>query len=78
MSRLAAGVAWGRRGDLMLLAIVVLASTLLHAVLVAQPRYAIPLLGLLAAGGASGLSAMWGRRDARPAVRRLGDMDART
>jgi hypothetical protein len=43
---------------------VILASTLLHAVLVAQPRYALPLIGLLAAGGASGLSAAWGRRAA--------------
>jgi hypothetical protein len=58
------GALWGRRGDLALVTSVILASTLLHAVLVAQPRYALPLIGLLAAGGASGLSAAWGRRGA--------------
>ena len=47
---------------------VVLASTLLHAVLVAQPRYALSLVALLAAGGASGLAAAWRRsRRSRPA-----------
>jgi hypothetical protein len=58
------GALWGPRRDLALVTSVILASTLLHAVLVAQPRYALPLIGLLAAGGASGLSAVWGRRAA--------------
>jgi len=56
------GGVWGRRrGDLVLVASVVLASTLVHAVLVAQPRYALSVIALLAAGGASGLVAA-GRR----------------
>jgi hypothetical protein len=63
LAGLACGALWGRRGDLALLASVILASTLLHAVLVAQPRYAVPLIGLLAAGGASGLAAARGRRE---------------
>jgi hypothetical protein len=61
---LLAGAVWGRRGDLLLVTSVILSSTLLHALLVAQPRYAIPLIALLAAGGAGGLSAMWRRRAA--------------
>jgi hypothetical protein len=63
---------WGRRGDIALVTSVIVASTLLHAVLVAQPRYALPLIGVLAAGGASGLSAMWDvtRLRARPAPSR--------
>jgi hypothetical protein len=64
LAGLLCGALWGRRGDLALPASVILASTLLHAVLVAHPRYALPLVGLLAAGGASGLSAAWGRRAA--------------
>jgi hypothetical protein len=48
---------WGPRGGFALVTSVILASTLLHAVLVAHPRYALPLIGVLAAGGASGLSA---------------------
>jgi 4-amino-4-deoxy-L-arabinose transferase-like glycosyltransferase len=52
---------WGRRGDVALVAGVIAASTLLHAVLVAQPRYALPLIALLAAAGASGLVAAWER-----------------
>jgi hypothetical protein len=56
------GLLWGRRGDLALVIGVLLPSTLLHAVLVAHPRYALPLIGLLAAGGAAGLSAAWSRR----------------
>jgi hypothetical protein len=65
------GALWGRRGDLALVTSVILASTLLHAVLVAKPRYALPLIAVLAAGGASGLSAAWGRRAAvRPRLAR--------
>jgi hypothetical protein len=55
------GVLWGRRADLALVATLILASTLLHAVLVAHPRYALSLIALLAAAGASGLSAAWRR-----------------
>jgi len=55
------GIVWGRRGDLLLVASVILSSTLLHTVLVAHPRYAVPLIPLLVAGGASGLSALWRR-----------------
>ena len=44
-----------------LVASVVIASTLVHAVLVAQPRYALSVIPLLVAGGASGLVAT-GRR----------------
>ena len=65
---LLAGALWGPRGDLLLVTSVILSSTLLHAVLVAQPRYAIPLIALLAAGGASGISAMWSRRAHRRAT----------
>jgi hypothetical protein len=50
-----------RRGDLALVTSVILASTLVHAVLVAQPRYALSVFALLAAGGAAGLVAA-GRR----------------
>jgi hypothetical protein len=56
------GALWGRRGDLALVTSVILASTLVHAVLVAQPRYALSVIALLAAGGASGLVAAWRRR----------------
>jgi hypothetical protein len=59
------GVVRGRRGDLALVASVILASTLLHTVLVAHPRYALPLIGLLTAGGTSGLAAGWRRRAVR-------------
>jgi hypothetical protein len=59
------GLVWGRRGDLVLVTSVIGASTLLHAVLVAHPRYALPLIGLLAAGGASGLAAVWRHRAGR-------------
>ncbi len=60
------GVLWRRRGDLALVIAVLLASTVLHAVLVAHPRYGLTLIGLLAAGGAAGLAAAW---SARPAGR---------
>jgi hypothetical protein len=56
------GVRWGRRGDVALLVSPILASTLVHAVLVANPRYALPLIAPLAAGGASGLAAVRARR----------------
>jgi hypothetical protein len=51
------GLLLGRRGDVALVTSVIVASTLLHAVLVAHPRYALPLVAVLAAGGASGLAA---------------------
>lgn len=56
-----AGLAAGRGLGLGLIATVVLTSTALHAVLVAHPRYALPLMPLLIAGGAAGL-AIAGRR----------------
>jgi hypothetical protein len=68
---LVCGLLWGRRGDVLLVTSVILASTLLHSVLVAHPRYALPLIAPLAAAGASGLSAAWAkwagrRRPTRP------------
>ena len=59
------GLRWGPRGDVALVAGVILGSTLLHAVLVANPRYALPHIALLAAGGASGLVAARSRRAGR-------------
>jgi hypothetical protein len=59
------GLRWGPRGDVALVAGVILGSTLLHAVLVAHPRYALPHIALLAAGGASGLVAARARRAGR-------------
>jgi 4-amino-4-deoxy-L-arabinose transferase-like glycosyltransferase len=47
-----------RRSDLLLVSAVIVSSTLLHAVLVAHPRYAVPLIPVLVAAGASGLSAL--------------------
>jgi hypothetical protein len=64
------GLLRGRRGDVALVASVIAASTLLHAVLVANPRYALPLVGLLAAAGASGLTAVWRTRTGRRAPAR--------
>ena len=61
LAGLLCGALWGRRGDVALVTSVILASTLVHAVLVAQPRYALSLIALLAAGGASGLAAAWRR-----------------
>jgi hypothetical protein len=61
LAGLLCGALWGRRGDLALVTSVILASTLVHAVLVAQPRYALSLIALLAAAGASGLVAAWRR-----------------
>jgi hypothetical protein len=61
LAGLLCGALWGRRGDLALVTSVILASTLVHAVLVAQPRYALSLVALLAAAGASGLVAAWRR-----------------
>ena len=61
LAGLLCGALWGRREDVALVTGVVLASTLVHAVLVAQPRYALSLIALLAAGGASGLAAAWRR-----------------
>ena len=61
LAGLLCGALWGRREDVVLVTGVVLASTLVHAVLVAQPRYALSLIALLAAGGASGLAAAWRR-----------------
>jgi hypothetical protein len=66
LAGLLCGLLWGRRGDVALLASVVAASTLLHAALVAQPRYTLPLIALLAAGGASGLSAARARLENHP------------
>jgi hypothetical protein len=64
------GLRWGRRGDVALLVSMILASTLVHAVLVAHPRYALPLIPPLAAGGASGLATAWTRRAGRRAPTR--------
>jgi hypothetical protein len=61
LAGLLCGALWGRRADVVLVTSVILASTLVHAVLVAQPRYALSLIALLAAGGASGLVAAWRR-----------------
>jgi oligosaccharyl transferase STT3 subunit len=78
LAGLLCGVLWGRRGDLALVIGVLLASTLLHAVLVAHPRYALTLIGLLAAGGAAGIAAAWSARAAGwPSARaRAGELRA--
>ena len=61
---LLAGVLRARDGDLVLVLGVLASCTALHAVLVAHPRYALPLAPLLAAGGAAG-AALALRRDQR-------------
>jgi hypothetical protein len=53
------GMMAGRRGDVLLVATVVLSSTLLHALLVAHPRYALPLIPVLVAAGAGGLATLY-------------------
>ena len=53
---LLAGVLRTRDGGLLLVAAAVLSCTALHAVLVAHPRYALPLVPLLVAGGAAGIA----------------------
>ena len=55
LAGLVAGLVWLRDRRLILPASVVAASTVLHAVLVAHPRYAMPLIPMLVAGGASAL-----------------------
>jgi hypothetical protein len=54
LAGLVAGIAVTRSRDLVLIASAIVASTLVHAVLVAHPRYALPLIPLLVAGGVSG------------------------
>jgi hypothetical protein len=54
LAGLVAGIAIARHRDLVLIASVIVASTLLHAVLIAHPRYALPLIPLLVAGGVGG------------------------
>ena len=69
LAGLAAGLAVGR-GRRMLLAAIALPvayGTLLHAVVVSQPRYNLPLVGLLFAAGAAGAVAAL-RRGAGPPV----------
>ena len=48
------GIAVTRDRGLLLLATVMLTGTALHAVLVSHPRYALPLVPLLVAGGVAG------------------------
>jgi hypothetical protein len=64
------GLLLERSRGMLLIAAVVLTSTALHAVLVAHPRYALPLMPLLVAAGATGLAAA-ARRMPAPGPRRL-------
>jgi hypothetical protein len=69
---LAAGLVAERARGLLLIAAVALTGTALHAVLVSHPRYALPLMPLLVAGGAAGLALAARRLPAAGALRPRG------
>jgi len=72
LAGLVVGFARARRWPLVVLAVPIAYSTLLHAFLVSQPRYNLPLMPLLIAGGVAGVALALGLRRAPAPTRGSG------